>query len=309
MRKYTSREKGDKDIYLVKLLLKIGEKYPNLSDCIKKLIDEIEIIEQDAMTSELSDGSSLSLRKTIELELYGAHLHSDINKLEQLDKIDPLLQYVTVRKYVEAYEKVLKKVYALIQGLDIKRYKNHPEERASILRITKTGDIEKNIKNSKYWSNLYGRDATEAELNDSLFTKDSESVYILALVKQFTEYLKQDVIDKDALRRFIHPATINAWDDFCDARNYIKSLKNIGMSDLVRYNERHDMAYVYLLENVTDGFLIQDYQIIGNAHVVTLAKDKKGEWRIYCIGAKLDDYRIQFKPIISFIEFLRKIKK
>ena len=104
---------------------------------------------------------------------------------------------------------------------------------------------------------------------------------------------------------------ITDWGDFSEASRYIGTLKDIGMSGTIRYDDRRDMAYVYLLENVVDGFLIQDSQIISNVHTVTLVK-YKDEWRVYSIGAKLDDYLIPVKPIEPLkrlIKGLRAMKK
>ena len=57
-----------------------------------------------------------------------------------------------------------------------------------------------------------------------------------------------------------------------------------------------------------DGFLIQDYQIIGNAHVITFVKGSEGTWLVYGIGSKIEDYLVPIKPIDSFKKIINSLK-
>lgn len=312
LRKYTSPEKGKGPIYALKLVDRISDCFPDLREKVSDIIAEINRIEGSLMATSLSNGEVLTLRETIELELYGIHLHSDIEKIERLRVSDPLLRYIAIREYVEAYEVLLDEIYCLLKEVGISDLPIKSDSKASILRITKTDGIERGIKKSQYWSNLYGRDVSNEELRENFMSQDEESVYILVLTTLLLEYLEQDCLDIKVLKTMIHPAVINDWGDFSEVSQYIKTLKDIGLSGTVRYNDRHDMAYVYLLENVIDGFLIQDFQIISNAHTVTLVKYNNDEWRVYSIGAKLDDYLIPVKPIESLkrlIKGLRSMKK
>ena len=311
LRKYTSPEKSKGPIYALKLVNSISDCFPDLREEANGIIAEIHQIENSIMTSSLSNGDVLSLRETIELELYGIHLHSDIEKIERLRASDPLLRYIAIREYVEAYESLLKNAYCLLKEAGVSASPIKDKSKASILRVTKTDGIKKGIRKSQYWSNLYGRDASEEEIRENFMSQDDESFYILVLTTLFLEYLEKDRLDIEVLKAMIHPAVITDWGDFSEASRYIGTLKDIGMSGTIRYNDRRDMAYVYLLENVVDGFLIQDSQIISNVHTVTLVK-YKDEWRVYSIGAKLDDYLIPVKPIEPLkrlIKGLRSMKK
>jgi len=308
LRKYTSPEKRGEDIYALKIVNAIKDCFSDLKEDTDDIIAEIEQIENNVMSSSLSNGENLSLRDTIELELYGIHLHSDIEKIERLTISDPQLRYIAIREYVESYESVLKRTYCLLNDAGVCSLPSKNEGKANILRITKTDGIEQGIKKSQYWTNLYGRDASQEELHENFISLDEESFYILVLTTLFLEYLEHDELDIEVLKSMIHPAVIADWGDFSEPSKYIKSLKDIGISGTIRFNDRHDMAYVYFLENVVDGFLIQDFQIISNAHTVTLVKYKNDEWRVYSIGAKLDDYLIPVKPFESLKRLIKGLR-
>jgi hypothetical protein len=305
LRKYTSPEKKGEPVYAEKLMNAITSVFPDLKEETNDIISEIHGVENNTLSSSLSNGDILSLRETIELELYGIHLHSDIDKIERLTASDPQLRYIAIREYVESYEIILQKAYRLLKkaGVDPLPIKN--EDKASILRVTKTDGIKQGIKKSQYWSNIFGRDASNEELHENFMSQDEESFYILVLTTLLIECLEQDDLDTEVLKSMIHPAVISDWGNFREVSKYIRSLNDIGLSGTIRYNDRHDMAYVYFLENVVDGFIIQDFQIISNAHTVTLVKDNNDEWKVYSIGDKLDDYLITVRPF----EYLKKLIK
>ena len=84
----------------------------------------------------------------------------------------------------------------------------------------------------------------------------------------------------------------------------------MGLSTKVRFNDRHDMAYVYLMENVTDGILIQEYQIIPEITTVNFVKENDSQrWLVYSIGQKLDDYLISIEPLEEIKKGLKEIGK
>lgn len=66
------------------------------------------------------------------------------------------------------------------------------------------------------------------------------------------------------------------------------------MSSKVRFNDRHDIAYVNFYENVEGSFMIDKPHIIGEGiHVLSLVYDSDAQkWEIYSFGAKLNDYLI-----------------
>lgn len=134
------------------------------------------------------------------------------------------------------------------------------------------------------------------ELNDEEFL-----IFVIAAV--FLEELEQEPIPVDRLKQLVHPVTYRDWGSFIEAQDFINGLTDIGLSSRIRFNSRHDIAYVYMLENVTDSFLIEASQIISDAKVINLVAINEKDWRIYSIGGLLEDYLVKVSPL----EELRKI--
>ncbi len=305
LRKYTLFE-SNKTIYLKKRLQEIKLLFPQCRETADEIMGEIDKIENDTMTSCLSDGSRLTLRETIELELYGVHLHSDYEKIEKLLITDPKIRFIAIRKYVETYEDILIRTYKLIKECGVQELTATIDSpRAEVLRVTETDGIGQNVSNP-YWSNLFGKDASDEEVWALLDNQSEEENVILFLATVFLSLLEDDC-PVESLQPFIHPATTKDWGDFQQLQEFVKAFPEMGLSTKVRFNDRHDMAYVYLLENVTDGILIQEYQIVPGITTVNFVKEKNSQrWLIYSIGDKMDDYLVTVEP---FKEIKKRITK
>lgn len=306
LRKYAAYESG-KTVYLKNRLQEIKTIFPQYEKDAEELIKEIDDIETNSMTSCLSDGSSLTLRETIELELYGVHLHSDFEKIEKLLITDSQIRFIATRKYVETYESILMRTYELVKKCGIQKLTANIESpKAEVLRVTKTDGVGQNISNP-YWSNLFGKDVSDQEVWALLDSQREEDNVILFTATVFLSCLEEDG-PCELLQSFIHPAAIKDWGDFSDVKEFIGSLYELGFSTKIRYNERHDMAYVYLLENITEGILLQDYQIIEGITTITFVKEKNSQrWLIYSIGDKMDDYKVTIEPLKNLERGLKKI--
>lgn len=307
LRKYTLFEsKNDKTLYIKKRLQEIKNLFPQGREAADEIMGEIDKIENDTMTSCLSDGSRLTLRETIELELYGVQLHSDYEKIEKLLITDPKIRFIAIRKYVETYEDILIRTYKLIKECGVQELTATIDSpRAEVLRVTETDGIGQNVSNP-YWSNLFGKDASDEEVWTLLDNQSDEENAIIFMATIFMSLLEEDC-PVELLQPFIHPATIKDWGDFQQLREFVKAFPEMGLSTKVRFNDRHDMAHVYLLENVTDGILIQEYQIIPGITTVNFVKEKNSQrWLIYSIGEKMDDYLVTVEP---FKEIKKRITK
>ena len=60
------------------------------------------------------------------------------------------------------------------------------------------------------------------------------------------------------------------------------------------------MAYVTLFDNVENGFLIEDHQIVNDLKYVTLVMDNNSrEWRVYAIGEKLEECVMTLSDVVE----------
>ena len=105
---------------------------------------------------------------------------------------------------------------------------------------------------------------------------------------------------------FVFPPTRKDWGDFSAAHIELLKFDKIGLSSKVRYNDKHDMAYVLLFKNIDGEFIIDQRHLSTDISVITLVKEnERYGWRIYCLGEKLDFY----KETLSLFDSLKRFIK
>ncbi len=306
LRKYGS--KGQKNTVFLRNVLECAkEEFKEKSREFELLIDKFERVQKNEIETILSDGKSSNLYETIENVMYGLYLHADTKRIEDLLKIDRNLLFVATRKYVEELEEVVLESYDLLFDLVDYKYEQQEYKKAPILAINdKQQDVSAghNIKGSPFWSNLYGKDASQEDFNTIIGTNSLEDNLILIKGIVFLEEGIKDDYNKGFLAKMVFPYTTKDWGDFSSLNSFLKELGPLGCSSRVRYNDRHDMAYMNIYQNVDGAFVIDTPQIFyGNAKVLTFVKDKKGDWKVYCFGDKLDDY----KETVSLKEWIKRL--
>lgn len=284
LRKYTS---FSDDVYLRKVLDAIEAEYPNNRNKVISFKNELDAIENSAISMPVDNDTSLTLRETVELELYGAYLHADYDKIEKINKTNPILRCIAVRRYVELYADLIIRVADCLRDCQIPKISFQNIEHGNTLRITNTKETKQGIKASPYWEYLYGKDATDEELYKNLLSLDMESLEIFVKALIFLNAIENTNSRLTDIKRMTHRNTRKAWGDFSEVKAFLRNHKNIGLSSYIRFNKAHDVAYVYMLDNVEAGMVIEEYQIIDNATVINLVKDENS-WKIYSIGERLE---------------------
>ena len=64
------------------------------------------------------------------------------------------------------------------------------------------------------------------------------------------------------------------WGDFSAAHTELLKHDKIGFSSKVRYNDKHDMAYVLLFKNIDGKFIIDQPHLSTDISAITLVKEK-----------------------------------
>ena len=283
LRKYSYRSDS---VYIPKVLESAKNLYNELDVLLTDIQSRYDDIEKNQLQAVLSDGRKLSLFEMQECVVYGLYLHADQDKIEKLLNSNEALQFTMNRKYVEDLEELLLEIYDLLIIKVEEKYQRKQYQKAPVIF---TGDIENNkheIKGSPFWSNLYGKDATEEELRKIFFENTEEDMIIILMCIAFLTTREQ-------------------WGDFSQLNNMCKNeLSKVGWSTKVRYNEEHNMAYVHLYPNVEEPFLLEQPHVIMDLTVITLVRENDTYgWRIFAIGGKMDNY----KENISLREWVRRI--
>lgn len=90
--------------------------------------------------------------------------------------------------------------------------------------------------------------------------------------------------------------------------NFVIEKKNIGLSSRVQYNDRHDIAYLKIFQNVENAFVVEQPHQIPDIWILNFVKkNEKYGWRIYGIGDKIADYK-ESGSILDWFEHIKKDK-
>ena len=221
--------------------------------------------------------------------MHDVYLHADFDKIKRLISSDENLRFTCVRKYVEDFETIILKTYdILIKYYDFNNKYNF-NERASIIYLGDSLNNTQSITNSKYWSNLYGKDCSMEDLESIINDSEYEDIQILYICYQFITNIKETNLNISFLDNLIYPSTKKDWGNFLEAKSFYESINNPGLSTKVRYNKKHDMAYVRIMPNVDGAFSISTPHIIPENYEISLVK-YGNNWKIYSFGSPLDSY-------------------
>lgn len=289
LRKY---DYNREEIYLEKVFEAINQEYPDLkdeSDVLKQCLQELS---NYCMEVILSDGTSLNLYRAIEDVMYGVYLHADSDKIGRLLNTNKSVYLTAVKEYITILEKIVIDTYNLIVDKMQDKYIYQKENSASVIFMGDSTNEKHDIKNSPYWKNLYGKDLQDTKV-ETIFknmTKEDMEIYTKGL-KFLREAYKEDY-SVELLEELVFPWVRSDWGDFSGLHNFVIEKKNIGLSSRVQYNDKHDIAYLKIFQNVENAFVVEQPHQIPDIWILNFVKEnEKYGWRIYGIGEKIINYK------------------
>ena len=305
LRKY---DYNREEIYLEKIFEAINQEYPDLKDKADALKQRFHELSNYCMEVILSDGTSLNLYRAIEDVMYGVYLHADPDKIDRLLKTNKNVYLIAVKEYIDVLEKIVIDTYNLIVDKMQDKYSQQKETSASVIFMGDSTNETHDIKKSPYWKNLYGRDLQETEI-DAIFqnmTNEDMEIYIKGLI--FLTEAQKEKYSVEILKKLVAPWTRSDWGDFSGLYDFIIEKENIGLSSKVQYNDKHDIAYLKIVQNVENAFLVEQPHKIPDVWVLNFVKeDDKYGWRIHSIGERISDYK-ESGNILDWIKHVRESK-
>lgn len=286
LRKYGCSKEN---VYIKDIIDIAIEKYPDKESKLKELLEDYLRIEKQQLEYILADGTKLNIYEAIEDVMYGMYLHADENRIKRLMITEEILRFACVRKYVEQLEEIVLGVYEILKDSMKNIKKSQERKKAPVIFLGNNKTNKQEINKSPYWSNLYGKDGTIKDITDSIKNINYEDATVINVCYTFIKELKKEKISMDILNNLIHSATINNWGDYSEAKSFYNSIEKPGLSLIVRYNEDCTMAYVRILSNVDNIFLIHDAHVIGELYEISLVKEE-GRWKVYSMGGHLNSY-------------------
>lgn len=139
---------------------------------------------------------------------------------------------------------------------------------------------------------MIAEEATETDLIDAITNFDLEEATCFFLAREFLLTLKESELpDFEDLKKLVLEERIQDWGDFKLAQEYVKELKDCGLSSAIEFNEKKDVAWLKVFKEVNNGFIINNQQDV-RANYVTLVRNLEGEWRVFAIGgAKVNPFK------------------
>ena len=291
MRKYSSYS----DVtYLKEVLISAEKEHADHLKEFQTLQNRLSSIENADYEVVLSDGSKRSLREAIEDIQYGLYLHAEQRKVEDLIQSDEELFLYVVNDYLTVWDQLIRDTYDVLLPIVPEQYVRRNPTKANIVFKGSNPSQKQEIKNAPYWSNLRGRDVDSIELKNAFNTIPKEDKIILHKVGLFIDEVKKENPNLRVLRKLTFPPFQNDWGDFSKVHRELSGIE-FGISNIVRYNENKDIAYVLIMPNVPSGagFLINQPHYSNAIKWISLVNDnKKWGWRIAHIGEKITQYKM-----------------
>lgn len=293
LRKYTRNGRGN--LYIPDIVKEAKEKFPEDNEYLDEVLKRFQGSCEQSLKHFLSDGSERTLDESIDDIMYGLHLHADEARIQRIALDNENLRIYCVISFVKEVESILYELFSFLEEREISSIEKEPYLSAPTISF-ETGDITGSITGSPFWKNINGHDINEKVITKyfkKLLTSENiEDAKILLKVFEFTQLLSKENFLYDQMKTLVFNENINDWGDFSQAINYYERIPSPGISNVVRYNEQHNAAYVYILPNVKSSFTIESKHLIGDLCIITLIKDPKNDdWKVFAMGGKVDPFK------------------
>jgi hypothetical protein len=288
LRKYINKKDS---VYLENIIDEAKDKFSQkiyYLDAIKKQFIQINELPFEHV---LSDGTKLDLYQSIEDAIYGLYLHADQDRILRISHTKESLRLFYTKMYVEKVEAVVFKLYYFLEKNNISDIIKIKHFKAPIIHLENPGTLVQGIKSSPYWSNMYGRDATDEDVESCHNHCTEEELEILLQAHRFLSELKKENFSLNTLKNIVFESTLKEWGNFSEAISLFENFPSPGVSQTVRFNEEKNVAYVKVFSHTDNAFIVSTPHIIPGCYYVTLIKDKMvNKWKVFAFGGLIDPF-------------------
>lgn len=263
----------DEEMYIINILNKI-KKINGMAD--DKEIDDLEKRIYDLFRIEfsysLSNSNIQHLYHSVTDLIYGLYLHSDTEKIENAILSDESIRKVILINFIQKFDPILYSTYELIKAKSDLDFTTNEENRlVPIIHFANKINVKRNVELSPRWTNIDGHDIKENEIERFIYELDNRDTRILKTASKFISLLQENTIDVNHISRLLTPQSPIS-SNIKENSEIIKSIKNIALSNKVRYSTNLKYAFVYFFEDVISPFSINSPQILRNVHCIRFKK-------------------------------------
>ena len=289
IRKYVSAGKSN-PVYIENILRETKSKFPDKTEYIDKLQNQFTQIYKQSFEQVLSDGTKLNLYRSMEDVIYGLYLHADEDKILRLSFSNQHMRFHCIKKYVEDVEAILLEIDEFLIKHKIFSIDEKSHAKAPVIHLAGSDSLSQEIRQSPYWSNMYGHDAKDEDIKRIFEGVTSEEFQILLYAILFFEELAKTEISVARMRDIVYEPKIEEWGNFSEAASFYRQIPHMGINNRIRFNEQNDTAYVYLNPNVESAFVISSPHIVADVYELSFIKNSENIWRIFSFGGHIDPF-------------------
>ncbi|UZT82889.1 hypothetical protein [Caproicibacterium sp. BJN0003] len=284
LRKYT-RDGKSGSLYLPEIITDAIKIFPENTEYLSDLKTKFQDSCEQSINHILADGTERTLGQSIDDTMYGLYLHADKKRVRRILQDDEALRLHCVVLFVGKIEPLIIEFSNFLKSKGVTCIEKAEHQHAPVISLTsqKGG---RNITGSPFWSGIIGSDMNDEDLKESVrefckeYTPEEQKLWKTA--KDFTDLLeKKDDFSYDEMKKVVYEPSLSVWGDFSEVRKLYQSIPDPAITTKIRYNQRHDTAYIYVLPKAPEKFLIEQPQIISGIYCIALIKDSRlDEWRV-----------------------------
>lgn len=287
LRKYTQDGRGS--LYLPKIITYAIKIFPKDKEYLSNLQTRFQNSCDQSINHILADGTERTLDQSIEDTMYGLYLHADEERVRRILQDNEVLRLQCVVLFVKQIEPLIIEFSTFLESKGVTCIEKAKHQHAPVISFTSQKE-GRNIKGSPFWGGVIGSDMNDEDLKESAYKTFKEyTPKEFKLWKTASDFLdlleKKDDFSYDEMKKVVYEPNLSVWDDFSEARKLYQSIPHPAITTKIRYNQQHDIAYIYVLPKVEKSFEIEQPQMISGIYCVILIMDSLlDEWRVAYFG-------------------------
>ena len=277
-RKYFQRKEH---LHWEKLLKAARDSNAFRDDALDDISNRMSNTHSQPIELVLSDGTKISEQfKNAEDVIYGSLLHGETERVIRSLQYPPDMRLLSLAPYVLAREDLLFAFRNLCIEAGIKPLSSSSNERAAVLRREPGSSSNMKVSKSPFWSSVIGRDANESDLEAIARSNSLDDNIVFLIASEFFILLREDPLDKRALRKLVWKRNWRAWGNFESAAKAARAIEKPGASSTVIHDGGERYAQVKVFPNVIEPWMTDVPQLLSNAGCVICLTKRRGVWKV-----------------------------
>lgn len=285
LRKYIT---NGENVHVKSFIPKIKKVLPHKASEISQYYSNFESTINKTMIHVNAVGEEQDVRDVFNDVTYGYFLHADFERVERLGRTNQMFLWGMIEQFNSGVEEIIYQLDELIiKEIPTIDTTNTVLDSEPVIRYADVPESKKNNLQG-VWKNLVADKISDDAIEEIIEDMTEDDLLCFDKSSKFMMELGGKTVPSiDRMRSIVLEENIEDWGDFKSVHEVVSSLKDCGLSSRVSYSEDNQIAWMKVLREVGDGFVISDPQQI-RAQIITLCRNYRGEWRVFAFGGKAD---------------------